>query len=84
MRRLWKKIQDNARGLGVVLTVIALLVSVFSVPKLIEVLFPSIPDIVLSQMSEPQVAHLTRITSRIVRNGEYQKWCPVRSGLPLA
>ncbi len=74
MSPFWKKVQDNAPGLAVALTVIALLVTVFSVPKLIEDLFesdsgikisplkvrtdtadPSIPDIFLSQLSDPQV-----------------------------
>jgi hypothetical protein len=41
MSRFWKKVQDNAPGLGIVLTVIALLVGVFSVPKFFE---PSPPN----------------------------------------
>ena len=52
MSRFWKKVQDNAPGLGVVLTVIVLLVSVFNVPKLFD---RNIPDIVLSRLNEPRV-----------------------------
>lgn len=53
MRSFWKKIQTNATGLSVVMTAIALLVGVFSVPSLIQGLLASGSDLAVSQVIRP-------------------------------